>query len=126
MGFALRYVTGKRTIPVRTAPTLFDSKRRASNGEPRERGGAPLRRPASSVLWNHPCLCESMLDSQVMNLGPLRVFLSSVRPKCVSENVGECARPRCHRTSVARSAGPNCAFSSLFTGLASSRRSLRW
>ena len=44
-----------------------------------KRGGAPLRRPASSVLWNHPCLCESILDNWVFNLGPLRVFLSSVR-----------------------------------------------
>ena len=118
-GFGRR--TSKRGVHTRYAHCAYPSggARERQQSSTQNRGGAPLRRPASSVLWNHPCLYESLWTTGYETWARFECSCHQSVPKCVSENVGECARPRCYRTSVARSAGPNCAFSSLFIGLAS-------
>lgn len=48
------------------------------------RGGAPLRRPSSSILWNHPCLLCRMRTTAIQCLDPPRrlSFNGPFRCKC--------------------------------------------
>ena len=122
---AIRATSKARWREERSMEKISPRPARTPGCKPKKQGRRPIAPPRLFVLWNHPCQNRSL--SGRLNVWT-RVWRSLPQPvpMLISENVGECARPSCYRVSVARATGPDPAISSVFTGLASSARSLLW
>ena len=93
-GFGRR--TSKRGVHTRYAHCAYPSggARERQQSSTQNRGGAPLRRPASSVLWNHPCRCVVCRTASDSMSGPAPQLLSTTQTDKRIGDVGECARPK--------------------------------